>query len=193
MKRSKPRRTAPGRVLRARDLMTRDPIVVREELTVAELCDLLQERNITGAPVVDARGGLVGVVTQEDIIYGAMGNPSAREPGPPDGETAKRRARRVVAMLRARLEEAPPARPRPGEKPFWADASKAADPMATPVRAIMTSPAISAQESTPVADLCRIMWSLRIHRVPILKKGKVTGLVSSMDLCRAIQEGIIKL
>ena len=59
------------------------------------------------------------------------------------------------------------------------------------VSAIMTSPAISADESTPVADLCRIMWNLRIHRVPILKHGKVTGLVSSMDLCRAILTGKI--
>jgi len=52
-------------------------------------------------------------------------------------------------------------------------------------------PAISAEEDTPVIELCRIMWSLRIHRVPILRKGKVTGLVSSMDLCRAVLEGKI--
>jgi len=36
------------------------------------------------------------------------------------------------------------------------------------------------------------MWSLRIHRVPILKRGTVTGLVSSMDLCRAVLEGKIR-
>jgi len=47
--------------------------------------------------------------------------------------------------------------------------------MEMPVSTIMTSPAISAEEDTPVTDLCRIMWSLRIHRVPILRKGKVTG------------------
>ena len=180
-------------VLRARDLMTRDPIVVREETTVAELCDLLQEKNINGAPVVDARGGLVGVVTQEDIIYGAMGNPARPGEAPPAGESAKGRARRVVAMLRGRLAEAPPVPPRTGEKPFWADGRKPPDPMEMPIRAIMTSPAISAEEDTPVADLCRIMWSLRIHRVPILRNGRVTGLVSSMDLCRAIMDGKIRL
>jgi CBS domain-containing protein len=173
--------------------MTRNPIVVREEVTVAELCDLLQEKNINGAPVVDAHGGLVGVVTQEDIIYGAMGNPARPGEEPPAGESAQGRARRVVAMLRGRLAEAPPAPPRSGERPFWADGRKPADPMEMPIRAIMTSPAISAEEHTPVVDLCRIMWSLRIHRVPILKDGKVTGLVSSMDLCRAVMDGKIKL
>ena len=96
-------------------------------------------------------------------------------------------------MLRGRqLKEAPPAQPRPGERPFWAE-HRSPDPMELPVSTIMTSPAISAEEDTPVTDLCRIMWSLRIHRVPILKKGKVTGLVSSMDLCRAVLEGKIRI
>jgi CBS domain-containing protein len=201
-----------GPVLRARDLMTRTPVTVPADMKVGALCDLLQERNINGAPVVDPSGLLVGVVTQEDIIYGAMGHPSPDvgdyPSGPTDrppagvpldaanavpGRKGRRPAKRVVAMLRGRhLEEAPPARPRQGEKPFWAE-HRAPDPMEAPVSTIMTSPAISAEEDTLLIDLCRIMWSLRIHRVPILKKGKVTGLVSSMDLCRAVLEGKIRI
>ncbi|PYT36324.1 MAG: hypothetical protein DMF52_07880 [Acidobacteria bacterium] len=201
-----------GPVMRARDLMTRTPVTVPLDLKVGALCDLLQEKNINGAPVVDERGHLVGVVTQEDIIYGAMGHPTAdggefvsgaagRPTGTarPSGAEAVpargsgRPSKRVVAMLRGRhLQEAPPAQPRPGERPFWAE-HRAPDPMEMPVSTIMTSPAISAEEDTPVTDLCRIMWSLRIHRVPILKKGKVTGLVSSMDLCRAVLEGKIRI
>ena len=56
------------RLLRAADLMTREPITVPQEMTVADLCDLFQARNINGAPVVDERGLLVGVVAQDDII-----------------------------------------------------------------------------------------------------------------------------
>jgi CBS domain-containing protein len=194
-----------GGVLRARDLMTRTPVTVPADMKVGELCDLLQVKNINGAPVVDENGRLVGVVTQEDIIYGAMGHPtpedgdfrsagvSAEGADIVIGRKAGRPSKRVVAMLRGRhLQEAPPARPRRGEKPFWAE-HRAPDPMEMPVSTIMTSPAISAEEDTLVMDLCRIMWSLRIHRVPILKKEKVTGLVSSMDLCRAVLEGKIKI
>jgi CBS domain-containing protein len=181
------------RVLRAADLMTAEPITVHETMTVGQLCDLLQERNINGVPVVDRRGLLVGVVTQEDIIYGAMGHAKV-EPETEPREGRRRSGRRVVQMLRERrLAAARPADPRPGERPFWSDPHKSPDPMEMPVSSIMTSPAISAEEGTPVADLCRIMWSLRIHRIPILKQGKVTGLVSSMDLCRAILDGKIKL
>src|SRR5881296_79217 len=201
-----------GPVMRARDLMTRTPVTVPLDLKVGALCDLLQEKNINGAPVVDEHGHLVGVVTQEDIIYGSMGHPtpdggdlasgSADHPAAAGlhrgaaaspGRHGRRPSKRVVAMLRGRhLQEAPPAQPRAGERPFWAE-HRAPDAMEMPVSSIMTSPAISAEEDTPVLDLCRIMWSLRIHRVPILKKGKVTGLVSSMDLCRAVLEGKIRI
>jgi len=199
------RRRSPARgaarAFLARDLMTRSPITVRADMRVGALCDLLQEKNINGAPVVDSEGRLVGVVTQEDIIYGSMGSPApdgAPGPGRPGDEVAGaasgegRTSRRVVSVLRGRvLHAAPPAPLRSGEKPFWAE-HRSPDPMEMPVSTIMTSPAISAEEDTPVTDLCRIMWSLRIHRVPILRKERVTGLVSSMDLCRAVIEGKIK-
>ena len=199
------RRAARGRrrVLRAVDLMTRDPVTVPHDMTIAALCDLFQEKNINGAPVVDRDGRLVGVVAQDDIIYGAMGTPDRTDGGPPEADLSavpgepdspqRRRSRRVAAMLRQRpLEAVPDARPRSGEVPFWADLRKANDPLRMPVSAIMTSPAISAEEATPVADLCHVMWNLRIHRVPIVRRSKVTGLVSSMDLCRAILSGLIK-
>jgi len=192
--RQRPRRT---RILRARDLMTRTPIKVNQDLPIGELCDLLQANNINGAPVVDEQGYLLGVVTQEDIIYGAMGSPGAptTEPaGDPDGRRPKPRGKRVMDLLRGRsLSSVPSPTLSPGELPFWADDRRPRERPEVNVAAIMTSPAISADENTPIVDLCRIMWNLRIHRVPILKDGKVTGLVSSMDLCRAILTGKISV
>ncbi len=197
--------TARRRALTAGDLMTREPITVLEDMTVGELCDLFQVRNINGAPVVDQTGHLVGVVAQDDIIYGAMGHPDealARRDEPPAepegapgaGSPARRTSRRVVAMLRERqLTSVPEAAPRPGERPFWADVRPKGEPLRMPVSAIMTSPAISAEETTPLRDLCHVMWNLRIHRVPIVRDGKVTGLVSSMDLCRAVLDGTIEV
>src|SRR5438552_8443466 len=119
-------RSGPSSLL-ARDLMTPSPITVPEEMTVGELCDLLQEKNINGAPVVDGQGRLVGVVTQEDIIYGAMGNPGGDAMEEPSAvnpaRTARRRASRsVVEVLRGRqLRVAPPPPPQAGERPFWAE------------------------------------------------------------------------
>src|SRR6185295_7789940 len=61
---AKRRSPARGAAFLARDLMTRTPITVRADMRVGALCDLLQEKNINGAPVVDSEGRLVGVVTQ---------------------------------------------------------------------------------------------------------------------------------
>ena len=65
------------------------------------------------------------------------------------------------------------------------------DRPATPltVGEIMTSPALSATEETSVVDLCKMMHRLRIHRVPIVRGRKVTGVVSSLDICGAIGKG----
>jgi len=55
---------------------------------------------------------------------------------------------------------------------------------------IMTSPALSATEETSVVDLCKMMHRLRIHRVPIVRGRKVTGMISSLDICQAIGAGL---
>ena len=54
---------------------------------------------------------------------------------------------------------------------------------------IMTAPAVSAGEETSISDLCKMMHRLRLHRVPIVNGRKVTGVISSLDICGAIGRG----
>ncbi len=58
----------------------------------------------------------------------------------------------------------------------------------TSVGEIMTSPPISAAPQTRVSDLCRMMWRLRIHHLPIVDRDQVVGMVSSLDICRVVGE-----
>lgn len=139
--------------MRAKDLMHRPVVTVREDATVAELCDLMQQAHVNGVPVVDAAGDVVGVVTEEDVIYGSMG-----VEGPAD-------------LAR-------------GGTPTGADGAY--------VRDIMTAPAICAGEEADVVDLCRMMWRMRIHRIPIVAERKPVGIVAALDLVRAIAEGEIR-
>lgn len=147
----------------ARDLMRHEVVRVPEDMTLGELCDVLQHFRVHGAPVVDPEDRLLGFVSQEDILVGSMG--VSRTAGRRSRAPAK--AKRKVATQGADFE------PR--------------------VRDVMTSPAVSATEDTPVVDLCQLMWRLRIHHVPILREGRVTGMVSAMDLCRAVSEGTIRV
>lgn len=55
-------------MLKAKDLMTKNVITVKEDTSVVELAKILYENQISGVPVVDSQGKVVGVVTEKDIL-----------------------------------------------------------------------------------------------------------------------------
>jgi CBS domain-containing protein len=139
----------------AKDLMYAPVITIGADATVAELCELMQFHHVNGVPVVDADGALVGIASEEDVLYGVLGlDPD--ESGGPD-----------VAAPRGALER-------------------------LRVSDIMTSPAITVEEETDLRDACRTMWKMRIHRLPVIADGEVRGILSAMDLVKAVADGEIE-
>jgi CBS domain-containing protein len=61
--------SAPRLSLAVGDAMTRDPIVLRDDDAVAVAAKVLDEAHISGAPVVDAKGTLVGVLSRTDLLH----------------------------------------------------------------------------------------------------------------------------
>ncbi len=59
------------------DLMTADPVSLREDATIAEAITFLTERGISGAPVIDVAGRPVGVLTESDLMVHARERPAA--------------------------------------------------------------------------------------------------------------------
>jgi CBS domain-containing protein len=55
--------------LRVADFMSLDPVTVPLDATVEEAEALMRDRHVTGLPVVDADGHLVGVISQTDIVF----------------------------------------------------------------------------------------------------------------------------
>jgi acetoin utilization protein AcuB len=51
----------------ARDLMTKDPMTLTEQATVADAAELMHERDIRHVPIVDREGALVGIVSDRDL------------------------------------------------------------------------------------------------------------------------------
>jgi len=151
--------------MKAKEIMTRDPITCLPQTTIEDLCETLRRENINGAPVVDEAGRLVGIVSQDDVIF-RRGRPN---------------------------EDIQP--PRDIKDLFQRGFASIADSDAGPRRVedIMTREVISADEETPVEQLCRTMWERRIHRIPITRGGKLSGIVSSLDLCKIIANGKVSL
>ena len=55
--------------LRVADLMTIDPVTVAFDATIEKAEDLMRRHRVTGLPVVDEAGRLIGVISQTDILY----------------------------------------------------------------------------------------------------------------------------
>lgn len=64
--------TAATTDLRVADLMTIDPIVVSVDASIETAEEMLRDHRITGLPVVDLAGRLVGVISQTDLLYMAV-------------------------------------------------------------------------------------------------------------------------
>ena len=58
--------------MRVADLMTIDPVVISADASIEEAEELLRQNRITGLPVVDLSGRLVGVISQTDLLYLAV-------------------------------------------------------------------------------------------------------------------------
>jgi CBS domain-containing protein len=152
----------------ARDVMTHPVLTIREDRTLGELTAFLSENSISGAPVVDAQGALVGVVTVTDLAEREAGGESPAPPGssPP-------------VFFRREWE----IRSSPGE-----GRAPSIRKGGLLVRDIMTPVAYSIPGSTPVGKVAQTMIAGRIHRLLVTEKGRVAGIVTTLDLLQLLSE-----
>ncbi len=150
-------------MLKAQDIMSRDVITVNENATVRELATLLLSRNISGAPVVDADGKVIGVVTESDLIF----------------QNKKVHLPTAVAILDAFffLE-----RPEKMEKELKKIAgSKVGD--------ICSHDLVSVGPETDLEELATLMAEKKIHTLPVLADGQLVGVIGKSDIIRTIAQG----
>ena len=145
--------------MRAADVMTTDVITVSPTTTVQEVAKLLSERGISGVPVVDADNRLVGILSEGDLLHRA-------ETGT-DRWPERRRSWWLDSLA---LDEA--------RSYVKANARTAGE--------LMTRDVISVDETTELADIAILLETRRIKRVPVLRDGKLVGIVSRANLVRAL-------
>jgi CBS domain-containing protein len=143
--------------MQARDLMTRNPIIVPPEMPVAAVVELLAVRGISAVPVVGPEGQPLGVVTEGDLIRRLADRP----PGPLGW---------FLNMFR-------------NPQPLAQQYLKAHGAVA---REVMTSPLITVPEDASAEQVARLMEQHRIRRVLVEHDGHLVGVVSRADLLRAV-------
>lgn len=143
--------------MRARDIMTTDPITVPPDMPLAAVAALMAERHVSGLPVLDPDGRLVGLVTDGDL----MRRLSAREDKPASFFAALLGANADQAMAYARAH---------GRR----------------VRDVMSTDLATVAEDATVEEVAHILETRRIRRVPVLRDGRLAGVASRADLLRAV-------
>lgn len=147
------------------ELMTHDVICVREDLSVAELTALFIEKNISGAPVVDAEGKPIGVVSKTDLL---------REHLPEEDEDENEAG-----------DDEPLTLHRAGYDVELGPGFRLARIQRSTVAEIMMPIAFTLPESAPVSRAAALMALEGVHRVPVVSEdGKVVGIVSALDVLR---------
>jgi len=143
--------------MRAIDVMTSEVVTVSDNASVAAVAKLLAERSISAVPVVDAANRVIGMVSEGDLLHRT--------------ETGTERRRSWWLDMLASTNQ------------LAGDYIKSHSGL---VKDVMTRDVISVSDTTPVADIAIALETNRIKRVPVLRDGKLVGIVSRANLVRAL-------
>jgi CBS domain-containing protein len=203
-------RVKPLSALTAADVMSRDVVRIPQDMPLRDAGRLLLQERISGAPVVDARGNCVGVLSALDLLRCA--DKRAEGTGPP-GSPAPRTCPFQVTHRRPHGDEVTLCLLPPGvcpvqvrqEEPEGKELLLCGEPHcilvdwqvvnpeklpANAVRHFMTTDPVTARSTTPLRTLARRMLDAHIHRVIVVDAGrKPVGIVSSTDLLAALAYG----
>ena len=143
--------------MKALDVMVRDVVTIKPDDPVAEAVRLLAEHDVSALPVVDNNENVVGVISEADLLH-----------------------REEIGTEKHR--------------PWWLEAVTPASTLAGEfakshgrrVEEVMSTDVVSAAEDTPLGEIATILERHRIKRVPILRSGKLVGIVSRSNLIQAL-------
>ncbi len=143
--------------MKARDIMSTKVVTVSPSTSVRDIAGLMVEKHVSGLPVLNDNGTLVGMVSEGDLLRR------------PEIGTQKHR-RRWVSFFSGVDSQA---------REFTkSHALRAGD--------VMTEQVIHVSGETPLGDVVGLMEKHNIKRLPVLSHGKLVGIVSRADLLRAL-------
>jgi CBS domain-containing protein len=144
-------------MMKAADIMTLGAATIRPDASIAQAAQLMLQYRISGLPVVDAAGVLVGIVTEGDLLRRA------------DSGTEQRRPRWLEFLLG------------PGRL-----ADEYVHTHSRRVEDVMSRDIVTVSPETPVSDVVGQMERRGIKRIPVVREGKVVGIISRANLLRGL-------
>jgi CBS domain-containing protein len=142
----------------ASEIMTAPVVTVAPDTSLRRIAELLVEHRISGVPVVEADGSVAGIVSETDLL---------------DEEKRRVRLPRTALfgvyllpehVIREAFEE--------GESLTAQD--------------VMTRRVVTVAADTPAQEVVELMLDRKINRVPVVREGKLVGIITRSDALRAL-------
>ena len=150
----------------ARDLMTRDVAVAHPETSLLEAVTLMAKRRISGMPVVDDAGHLVGMLSEGDLVRWHEGHTEQQKHWLEMLAEGTDLADEFIEGIREQRHK---------------------------VKSVMAKGATTVTEDTPAREVASLMCDKNIKRVPVMRDGKIVGIVARSDLVRALAHKLSEL
>ena len=143
--------------MKAKNVMSTNVVTVTEDMDVSDAVQLMIQRKISGLPVIDKRGKLIGIITEGDFLRRS-------ELG-----TQRRRSRWIEFLVDS-----------------GALAEEYAHAHGRKIRDVMTRGAQTVDEDTEAEEIVRAMERHKIKRLPVMRGDRIVGIVARADLLRVV-------
>jgi CBS domain-containing protein len=142
--------------MKVADVMTRTVVAVTPETPLKDVAALMVAKGISGVPVVDAAGTVVGIVSEADFVIKERGAEGVRH--------------RLLARVFGESKQTK---------------RELAKIEATTAGQAMTSPAVTVAAADALKWAAEVMASRKINRLPVVEDGRLVGIVTRADVVRA--------
>lgn len=142
--------------MKVRDAMRTDLVLVQKNATYKEVAKILYDRKISGAPVVDETGRLVGVISEKDLF-------------------------KVLYPYYKTFYDAPQA-----YADLESREDKVREIQNQPIENYMTKEVVTISPEDPLMTAGAVMLARHVHRLPVVEHGKLIGMVSRKSIYRTI-------
>jgi CBS domain-containing protein len=138
------------------EVMQKTVVAVKKGTPYREVAKILVEKKVSGAPVIDETGKIIGVVSEKDLFRAVYPSYEDFYESPESHLDFEELEEGVKAANNKKVED------------------------------FMSSRLITADPETPILKIGALMVATGIHRVPVVVDGKVVGMVGRGDIYRAI-------
>jgi CBS domain-containing protein len=142
--------------MKTKQVMTKKVVTIKSGMTLEQAAKILTKNSISGAPVVNREGKLIGIISEKDLF-----------------KTIYPNLQDIIKHIGLWLDR---------QKIQHRVAKK----KKIPVDQIMTKQVISVNPDAPILKAGSLMLTKRIHRIPVVEGGKIVGILARKNVFRAL-------